>query len=80
MTMSLEELKENAAALAMEMRAAGEPLPLDVRRHFIDVRAALFQRGVFDPVLSRFDSATQPRADAGTIAEELEKLAESLNS
>jgi hypothetical protein len=42
------------------------------------VRAALFQRGIFDPVLVRFDSATAPRATKEEIAEQLATVAQTL--
>ena len=72
----LAELKELAAAVAEEMRA-GE-VSAALRERFIHVRAALFQRGIFDPVLVRFDSATAPRATAQEIAEQLASVATNL--
>lgn len=72
----LAELKEQAAAVAEEMRA-GEVSP-ELRAGFIHVRAALFQRGIYDPVLVRFDSATAPRASAQEIAEQLATIATNL--
>lgn len=75
--MTIEEIKAAAADVAAAMETA-ETIPADVRARFIAVRAALFQRGVFDPVLVRFDSATAPRATNGEMAEELRKIAESL--
>ena len=74
--MTIEEIKTAAAELASAMRA--ETIDEATRSHFIATRAALFNRGVFDPVLVRFDSATAPRATNGEIAEELEKIAASL--
>lgn len=65
-----------AAAVAAEMKS-GTMTP-DLRQRFIDVRAALFQRGIYDPVLVRFDSATAAPASVGEVAEELEKVAGSL--
>lgn len=64
--------------LADEMRAAGDPLPPALRKRFIDARAALFQRGIYDPVLVRFDSATAPRASVSEIADQLAAVADSL--
>ncbi|HEX6086895.1 MAG TPA: hypothetical protein VF266_20365 [Thermoanaerobaculia bacterium] len=72
----LAELKELAAAVAEEMRA-GE-VSAALRQRFIHVRAALFQRGIYDPVLVRFDSATAPRATAQEIAEQLATVATNL--
>ncbi|MBV9492868.1 MAG: hypothetical protein JOZ54_01380 [Acidobacteria bacterium] len=70
------DLRETAAALASEF-GAGTISP-DLRRRFIAFRTTLFQRGIFDPVLVRFDSATAPAASASQIAEELATLATSL--
>lgn len=77
---SIEEIRAGAAAVAGAMRSADAvaALPPDVRKRFIEIRAALFQRGVFDPMLARFDSATVPRAAPAEIAEELALLATSL--
>ena len=75
----LEEIRIAVASLAQQLKAAGsKPLPPDLRRRFIDVRAALFLRGVFDPVLVRFDSATVPQAPTAELADELEAMAASL--
>jgi len=71
--MTTEEIKASAAELAQAMRA--ESLDIATRQRFIALRAALFQRGVYDPVLVRFDSATAPRAANAEIAEQLEKIA-----
>jgi hypothetical protein len=71
-----ELLGEMAASVARDMR--GEMTPA-VRERFILVRSALFQRGIYDPVLVRFDSATAPRATTGEIADQLDKVAASLS-
>ena len=71
--MTTEEIKASAAELAAAMRA--ESLDAATRQRFIALRAALFQSGVYDPVLVRFDSATAPRATNAEIAEQLEKIA-----
>lgn len=73
----LPELKAMAAAVAEELRNAAD-VPPALRERFINVRAALFQRGIYDPVLVRFDSATAPRATSAEIAEQLATVAESL--
>ncbi len=76
--MSIEDLKVMAGTVAVEMKSAGAgPLPPALRARFIDVRAAFFQRGVYDPILVRFDSATVARASVAEVADELEKLASS---
>jgi hypothetical protein len=74
--MTHEELKQEAAAVAEAMQSGEWSAPL--RERFIGVRAALFQRGIFDPVLVRFDSATAPRATTQEIAEQLASVATNL--
>ncbi len=74
---------EAASASAGGAPAAGagsvaRGLPESLRQRFIAVRAALFQRGIFDPVLVRFDSASAPPATTEEIAQQLKTLAESL--
>ncbi len=76
--MEHSELKQVAVAVAEELKAAGTNLPADLRQRFIDVRAALFQRGIYDPVLVRFDSATVTKASTQEIAEQLATVAASL--
>jgi hypothetical protein len=78
MTMTMDELKAAAAAIAEELKSAGEALTPDQRRRFIDVRAALIHRGIYDPILGRFDSYTSPRASVGEVAEQLATLAATL--
>ena len=72
----MESLREKAAAVAQEMKS-GVVTPA-LRKRFIDVRSVLFQRGIYDPVLVRFDSATAPRATPEEIATQLESVAQSL--
>lgn len=88
----LETLKELATTVAAELKAhaggasvantgggsAHRALPPLVRERFIDVRAALFQRGIYDPVLVRFDSATAPQASTEEVAAQLEQVAAAL--
>ena len=76
--MPVEELRTLATMVAEEMKKAGETLSEDLRESFIDIRAALFQRGIYDPVLVRFDSATAPRATVAEVAEQLAAVATSL--
>ncbi len=89
--LSAERIKSMAAAVATDLRmaAAGaqEPsaptgggsrqrgLPEELRQRFIEVRTALIQRGIFDPVLSRFDTSTAPQATTLAIADALQKIA-----
>jgi hypothetical protein len=92
--MSRDQLKQTARQVAEELEAAAASapppppgsgggsihrgLPEDLRKRFIDVRAVLFQRGIFDPVLARFDTATVPQASTQEIAAELARVADSL--
>ena len=61
-------------AIADEMKSAGETLTPELRQKFIDARAELFRRGIYDPVLVRFDSYTAPKASVAEVAEQLAKL------
>lgn len=72
----LERLREMAASVAQELKS-GDITPA-IRARFIEVRTALFQRGIYDPVLVRFDSATAPRATTEEIAAQLDSVAQSL--
>jgi hypothetical protein len=74
----IAELKALAASVAQQMKAVSGPLPRDLRARFITVRAALFQRGIYDPVLVRFDSATVAPASLSELANELGSIAASL--
>ncbi|MCU1244750.1 MAG: hypothetical protein JWN02_660 [Acidobacteria bacterium] len=90
--MSQQELKAMATEVAEALKAAealpamppggggSRPrnLPEGLRERFIAVRSALFQRGLFDPVLVRFDSATVPPASTAEVAEQLAAVAASL--
>jgi hypothetical protein len=67
-----QEIGAVAGEVAAEMRQGMSP---EVRARFILVRAALFHRGIYDPVLVRFDSVTAPRATVEELAEQLERIA-----
>ena len=71
--MTTEELRTIGAQVAADLRAhaGSNRVPEELRRRFIAVRAELFQRGIFDPVLVRFDSATVPKASMQQIADQL---------
>lgn len=60
------------------MKSAGESLSPELRKRFIGVRSQLFRRGVFDPVLIRFDTITVTRATIEEISDELAAVASSL--
>ena len=72
------DLAADARTIAEAMKTAAGALPPDVRKRFIALRTVLFQRGIYDPVLVRFDSFTAPKAGAAEVAAELERVAESL--
>jgi hypothetical protein len=86
------EVKAAAVSVAEAMKAAASAskettsgsgsrhrgLPEDLRRRFIDVRTALFQRGIYDPVLVRFDTASAPQAATAEIAARLAEVAATL--
>jgi hypothetical protein len=91
--MTTAEIKTAAAEVAAALQSAGggtEPiagtgggsrhrgLPEEVRKTFLAVRAELFQRGIYDPVLVRFDTATVAQAPNAEIAAALAKVAEGL--
>jgi hypothetical protein len=71
----MEELKEAMLGIASELKRLPGAIPEELRLRFIEVRSQLFTRGIFDPLLARFDSATVTRASNEEIAAELEKLA-----
>ena len=88
--LSLTDLKARAAALAEALQAlpdASVPaaatgggslhrgLPAGLQQQFIDLRGALFERGIFDPVLVRFDTATAPPASTTEVAGQLAAIA-----
>ena len=74
----IAELKELATRTAEEMKGGPTPIPHDLRARFITVRAALFQRGIYDPVLVRFDTISAPRASTQEIGEHLATVAEAM--
>jgi hypothetical protein len=78
MSIAVEELRTLAAAVAEELKSGAAVTP-ELRERFINVRAVLFQRGIYDPVLVRFDSATAPPASAQEIGEQLTTVATSLS-
>ena len=70
--MTMDEVTEIAAAFE------SNAVTSEVRKRFIAVRTELFQRGIFDPILARFDTATVTKASAQEIAAQLRAIAESL--
>jgi hypothetical protein len=69
--MTNEELRSMAAEVGNELQSATGALPQPLRERFIRVRTALFQRGIFDPVLVRFDTASAPQASTKEIGDQL---------
>lgn len=78
MLIPVAELKTMAAAVAEELKSAGTPVTGPLRERFITVRTNLFQRGIYDPVLVRFDTATAPKASTEEVAEQLSMVATAL--
>lgn len=76
--MSVDEIKSMAAQVAGELAGVSGAVPHDLRTRFVKVRGALFLRGIYDPVLVRFDSATAPPASPREVGEQLAKVAEGL--
>lgn len=58
--------------------SAHRKLPETLRRELIAFRAALFDRGIYDPVLIRFDTASATQAATTRVAEQLRAIATSL--
>jgi hypothetical protein len=75
---AIPELKTMAAAVADELKSVSGAVEGPLRARFIEVRTALFQRGIYDPVLVRFDSASAPQASTSEVAEQLAAVAEAL--
>jgi len=69
----MDDFGSKAAAIAKALRISGETITPELRAKFIELRAEMFQRGIYDPVLVRFDSATAPKATVAEIAEQLAK-------
>ncbi len=80
--MTIEDMQAAAEHVAREIRESGartnKDLPKELRARFVAIRAELFQRGIFDPVLVRFDSATVPQASPQEIAGQLSLLTSNL--
>ena len=70
--MTMDEVIEIAAAFE------SNAVTSDVRKRLIAIRTELFQRGIFDPILARFDTATVTKASAPEIAAQLRAIADSL--
>ena len=80
--MAIEDLKATATNVASALRGSAAKsnadLHAEVRAQFVAIRAVLFQRGMFDPILARFDSATVPQASPQEVADELTLVASNL--
>ena len=70
----MEDFGAKAAAIAEELRHAGDVVTPELRARFIELRSEMFQRGIFDPILARFDSATVPQPSTQEVAEQLSRL------
>ena len=63
---------------AHQIRLKNAMMNADLRERFIRVRVELFRRGIFDPVLARFDSHTVAPAGALEVGKHLAAVAEKL--
>lgn len=69
-------LKSEAEALSLAMKEGAVDTAL--RARFIEFRTALYRRGIYDPVLGRFDTHTVTPSSASEVAGQLAQLAGSL--
>lgn len=91
--MTKDGLRAETASIAEELRrisesspeepvaadgSRGRPIPPELRERLIRIREAMFQRGIYDPVLGRFDSYTVQQPDLRSIADQLARVAEGL--
>ena len=72
------DLRHEATELSKALQSASS-LTGDMRKRVIALRTCLFERGFYDPVLGRLDSATVAQASVSEIAHQLTKIAEALN-
>jgi len=63
---------------AHQLRLKNAMMAPELRERFIRVRAELFRRGIYDPILARFDSHTAPPADTHSVAQQLALVADQL--
>lgn len=68
------DLKHESNELARMLEGA-QTLSPELRARVIALRTRLFQRGIFDPVLARFDSATVAQPAVREVAQQLAKVA-----
>src|SRR5687767_14604748 len=88
--MTTDQIRSLATEVAAELKTVNESseklsgsgggsrhrgLPEPLRTRFIAVRTELFRRGLYDPVLVRFDTATVAQAPVADVAERLEQIA-----
>jgi hypothetical protein len=83
--MKLEEIKSVAAEMGSQLSTfsnddgiANEVLPPLVREQVIALRQHLIRRGIYDPVLGRFDSHTVPQITVSAAAARLKEIAAAL--
>jgi hypothetical protein len=71
------DLRHEAGEIARAVQASAT-MTADLRARLIALRTLLFERGIYDPVLGRLDSATVAQASASDVAQQLARLAETL--
>lgn len=76
--MTLEQLRTEASELARTMEASASGWTPEIRRNFVRLREEMLIRGIYDPVLIRYDSISAPRSDLPTLARQLAVVAGSL--
>lgn len=72
------DLRHEATELGKALQSATTFTP-DARARVIALRTCLFERGLYDPILGRLDSATVAQPSVSEIAQQLTKIAEALN-
>lgn len=73
-----DRLAGHAGGNAGKSGSKHRALPEDLRIELLAIRTALYVRGIYDPVLGRFDSATIAQASNEEVAEQLRAIAQSL--
>lgn len=88
----MSDLAEHAVRLSARLReapaggdgshqgSAHRQLEEDLRREIVDVRSRLFELGIYDPLLVRFDTATVSQASNAEVADRLQQVAAALRS
>jgi hypothetical protein len=68
------DLKHESTELA-RLLGSSQTLTGDLRTRVIALRTKLVERGLYDPVLGRLDSATVAQSSVTEVAQQFEKIA-----